>query len=166
MNVCYIMFATGSPGEPPEMICNQTMDTDENNCVLHLSWSSPPYINTNDLSHYMIHVNGTNVVNITHTANTSSWQLFAYPVCTCDSHTVSIRVVNRCGSVGPSTDNQTVVAVALPTITCPAEPRPITTTTAASSNAASSNANAFSADFDIQCPHPQNSSKFSLYCVY
>ena len=161
MNVYYIMFATGSPGEPPEMICNQTMDTDENKCILYLSWSSPPYMNTNDLSHYMIHVNGTNVVNETHTASNSSWQLFAYPVCTCDSHTVSIRVVNKCGSVGPSTDNQTVVAVALPTVTCPAKPRLLTTTTAASSNA-----NAFSTVFDIKCPHPQNSSKFSLYCVY
>ena len=100
---------------------------DENrNCVLYMSWSSPPNIAEEDLSHYMIHLNGSNVVNKTHTAG-SSLQLFAYPVC-CGSHSVSIQAVNRCDRVGPSTANQTVLPTELPVVTFPGEQSRQTTT--------------------------------------
>ena len=67
-------------------------------------------------------------MNKTHT--NSPWQLFAYPVCTCGSHNVSIRAVNRCGHVGPSTDNQTVDSTELPAVACPGEQSHQTTTNA------------------------------------
>ena len=107
------------------MVSNQTID-ENRNCVLYLSWSSPPNIAEEDLSHYMIYLNGSNVVNKTHTAG-SSLQLFAFQVC-CGSHSVSIQAVNRCGRVGPSTDNQTVLPTELPVVTCPSEQMPQTTT--------------------------------------
>ena len=125
------------------MVSNQTMFTHfNNNCILHLSWSSPSNINTRDLSHYMIHLNGTIVVNKTHTTNTSL-QLFANQVC-CGSHNVSIQAVNTAGCVGPSTNIQTVVPVTLPVITCPAdhEQNQLSTTNLTSTDGADDNANA------------------------
>ena len=128
--MCYLKKVScskpsGNPNVPQEMITNQTEDK-MGNCILYLSWSLPSNIAEEDLSHYMIHLNGSNVVNETHTAN-SSLQLFAYPVC-CGSHSVSIRAVNRCGRVGPSTDDQTVLPTELPVVTCPSEQSPQTTT--------------------------------------
>ena len=133
---------TDDPDVPGEMVSNQTKD-ENRNCFLYLSWSSPPNIAEEDLSHYMIHLNGSNVVNKTHIAS-SSWQSFAFQVC-CGSYNVSIQAVNRCGRVGPSTDNQTVLPTELPVVTCPSEPSPQTTSS-------------------TQCPEVMTECKFaSLY---
>ena len=83
---------------PSELISDQTKDA-VGNCILHLSWSNPTNIDSNDLSHYMLHIDRINAVNKTHTIN-APWQLYAYLVCTCGFHTVSVQAVSRCGSVG------------------------------------------------------------------
>ena len=111
----------------------------------------------------MIYLNGSIAVNETHATNTS-WQLFANQVC-CGSHNVSIRAVNTVGCVGPSTDIQTVVPVALPVITCLAddEPNQPTTTSTTSTDDANATANAFTTAADQYCDNPSGSKLSVLY---
>ena len=87
-------------------------------------------IDSSDLSHYMIHIDGDNVMNKTHiVTNTSSLQLFAYPLCTCGDHTVSIQAVSRCGRAGSKTESFTVLPSLLSPLTCDAQTtQPIPTT--------------------------------------
>ena len=93
------------PDMPPEMISKQTKDANET-CVLHLAWSSPRNIEIRHITHYMVHFDGKNVINKTN--DNATWSLFAYLVCMCGSHNVSITAVNRCDRPGRSTPNVAV----------------------------------------------------------
>ena len=110
------------------MISNETMDRMKN-CVVHLAWRPPVNIDSSDLSHYMIHIDGENVMNKTHNmTNNSSLQLFAYPLC-CGNYTVSIQAVSRCGRAGSETESVRVSPSPLSPLTCDAlttEPVPTT----------------------------------------
>ena len=147
------MHFSAIPGTPPEIILNQTEDP-SGDCVLYLSWSS---LQSDNVSHYMVHINGDQPVNKTHT--NSTWQLFAYPVCDCEPHTVRVRAVNIGDCAGISTASETVVPRQLPNVTCLTEPPPFTSTTITTTTAA----NAFTTSADSQCPVPQNSSESSLH---
>ena len=61
----------------------------------------------------MVHLNGTNVINETH-SNNQTLILATYPVCSCASHSISVRAVNRCGRVGQSTPSITLNPEPLP----------------------------------------------------
>lgn len=113
----FFFFFSDNPDRPSEMISNQTMDENEN-CILHLSWG---YLNssTEDLSLYMVYLNGTNVVNETHIVN-SPWQLFAYPVC-CGNHIISIRAVNKGNCASPGTPDQMIAPRSLSSAKCDTE---------------------------------------------
>ena len=103
------------------MISNQTMDRMDN-CVVHLAWRPPVNIDSKDLSHYMVHIDGDNVMNKTHTVtNNSSLQLFTYPLCTCSDHTVSIQAVSKCGLAGSKTESVRVAPSPLSPLTCDAQ---------------------------------------------
>ena len=63
----------------------------------------PPSNNAiSDVKHYMVHLNGTNIINETHTSNETSI-LATYPVCSCASYNISVHIVDRCRYVGQST---------------------------------------------------------------
>ena len=64
-------------------------------CILTFTWMMPN--NDVHISHYMINVNGKNVVNETS-------KLIAFPVKSCTNHLVTIRAVDRCGQVGDESD--------------------------------------------------------------
>lgn len=110
------VFDIADPGAPSTMLANQTMDT-KGICLLHITWSAPSNIEPRYVSHYMIHVNGSNLVNHTNLNNQQS-HLITYPVCTCGSHNVSITAVSTCDSIGQSTDNYTTMPARLYNITC------------------------------------------------
>ena len=106
---------------PSDMISNQAMDRMDN-CVVHLAWKPPANIDSSDLSHYVIHIDGENVINQSHTVtNNSSLQQFPYPLCTCGDHTVSIQAVSRCGRAGSKTESVRVVPSLLLPLTCDAQ---------------------------------------------
>ena len=157
------MYFSALPGTPSEMIFNQR-EGRSGDCVLHLSWSSPQ---SDNLSHYIVHINGDQPANKTHT--NSTWQLFSYPVCNCEPHTVSVRAVNIGDCAGISTPSETVVPRELPNVTCPTEPPPLITTTTSTTTAttAADNANSNVIYIFSACPDPcpaQNGNK--LLCIY
>ena len=114
------------------MILDQTMDA-VGNCILHLSWSNPTNIDSNALSHYMLHIDGMDAVNKTHTIN-APWQLYAYLVCTCGFHTVSVQAVSRCGRLGANASIDSVDHRNLSSQACAIEPPESTTVHVAVTN--------------------------------
>ena len=88
---------------PQYVISNQRMGT-TGRCVVNLSWSSPTNIATSDITHYMVHINGTNIANETQNVH-EPLTLATYPLCDCGSHSVSISAVDHCGRMGQSTPN-------------------------------------------------------------
>lgn len=113
------MHVSANASSPLEMLSHQTTSEVER-CVLHLTWSAPDNIPVEDVDHYMILINGENVIN--QTSNNSRRNLLAHPVCVCGPHNVSITAVNRCSQVGQSTPNMRVTPKTLPNITCDIEP--------------------------------------------
>ena len=113
------MHVSANAGAPLDMLSHQTT-SEMGRCILHLTWSAPDNIPVEDVDHYMIHINGENVINETN--NNSIRNLIAHPVCVCGSHIVSITGVDKCNRVGQRTPNMTVVSKPLPNLTCHSEP--------------------------------------------
>ena len=88
------------PDAPTSMMYDIRKDK-QNGCILHLAWNSPTNIAREELSHYMININGTTHMNETST-------MTSIHMCTCDHHHIGIIAVNRCGRTGPSTPNITL----------------------------------------------------------
>ena len=87
----------------PQVISRQVSDaSDSGSCDLYLSWNLPSNIaRPNDVSHFIVRINGTHFTNETTKANESSI-LTVYRLCSCGSHNINISAVSRCGSVGES----------------------------------------------------------------
>lgn len=118
-DIC-IKNLSADPGEPQEIIPNQTKDA-MGRCVLHLAWSSPSNIAIGLIEKYLIKIDRNINVNVTKTnSNNSTRNLFSYSVCACGPHTVSISAVNICHRMGPSTPDVTLYPKPLSGSTCPA----------------------------------------------
>lgn len=66
-------------------------------CILHIAWSNPKNMAAEDVSIYIISINGTNTHNETSNLTVT---VSVYHVCQCASHNVSITAMNKCGHVG------------------------------------------------------------------
>ena len=66
-------------------------------CALNISWTAPNNTANSDTNHFMIYIDGMNVLrNMTNINNGT----LSHPVRGCSSHSVSVRAVNRCGREG------------------------------------------------------------------
>ena len=114
---------------PQDMTIDQREGESES-CTVHLSWNSPINTAVRYVDHYMVHINGRHVINESSDENITST---TYSACSCAPHNVSIRAVNRCGHIGQSTPNITLIPEdkkPLPTLVCNQSPsRPITEVT-------------------------------------
>ena len=73
--------------------------TGNSSCVIFIAWITPINVAQDDISHYMIYINGTNVLNKTESID-QILTLTTFPVCTCAEHLVSVSAVDRCGREG------------------------------------------------------------------
>ena len=73
---------------------------------MYLGWTPPTSTAQDDVSHYMIYINGTNIFNKT-TNIGQNLILTAYPVCFCAAHQVKVSAVDRCGHEGQRSPNIT-----------------------------------------------------------
>ena len=64
-------------------------------CTMVLAWIPPSNLNTTDVTHYMVYINGTNVLNKTSEAN-HNLIVSAYRECSCATNYVGVSSVNRC----------------------------------------------------------------------
>ena len=88
------------PDVPPTI--RSHLQRDENGeCIVFLSWDIPNNVDREDLSHFMVKINGEDRLN-TNSTTTS------YPHCNCDPHNISIASVNRCNRAGPSINTSTL----------------------------------------------------------
>lgn len=69
-------------------------------CTLHISWIVPENTPINEVVHFMIFIDEVNIHNETNTKN-STFLSLSYLIRTCTPHTTSVRIINRCGRVGP-----------------------------------------------------------------
>ena len=81
---------------PYDLIVNQMTMMSMGSCIIHLGWNSPINITQADIAHYMIYINGTNIMNKTKSTD-HPLMLSAFPVCTCAAHQISVSAVDRCG---------------------------------------------------------------------
>ena len=81
---------------PYDVTVNQRTEISMGSCIIYLGWN--PLINTtqDDITHYMIYINGTNIFNKTKSTD-RPLMLSAFPVCTCAAHQISVSAVDRCG---------------------------------------------------------------------
>ena len=81
----------GVPEMPQNVIANQRING-TNGCTVLIGWLPPPNISEDDISHYMININGTSF-NETLTVT-------AHPVCECATYHVTVSAIDRCGRQG------------------------------------------------------------------
>ena len=70
-------------------------------CLVHISWTLPSGFSVMEMKHFLISLNGTPVENVP--LNNKTIIMKALPVCSCDSHMISITAVNSCGNSGRTT---------------------------------------------------------------
>ena len=84
-----------------DIISEQTRST--TGCVVRFSWTLPSNVTIDDLSHFMIFLNGEHIGN--RTVVNTSLATKTHPVCTCGTHNISIIAVNRCGLMSNNDHN-------------------------------------------------------------
>ena len=84
---------------PQNVTVNQRIYTGSLSCILYVGWNPPMNVAQDDVSHYTIYINGTNILNKT-TSIHQNLILTAYPVCTCAEHQVRVGAVDHCGREG------------------------------------------------------------------
>ena len=74
----------------------------ETGCEVQFGWSPPINPDQGNISHYIVYMNETNVLNRTSEADQNRI-LVSYPVSSCVTQNVSVSVstVNQCGREGP-----------------------------------------------------------------
>ena len=97
---------------PQDITSNLVYDDSTGGCVIQLGWSPPINLDQEDISHYIVYIDGINVLNKT-SEDDENLNLIFYPVCSCDVHSVSISAVNSCGHEGQRSHNIILEAVAL-----------------------------------------------------
>ena len=68
-------------------------------CIIYVGWNTPINVAPDEISHYRIFINETNVLNKTTNIN-QNLIMTAYPVCTCTEHQVRVGAVDHCGRDG------------------------------------------------------------------
>ena len=95
---------------PLDVTSNLTHDNGVGGCIIQLGWSPPINLDQEDISHYIVYVDGTNVLNKTSEMD-QNVTLISYPVCSCGAHSISVSVVNRCGCEGQRSPNIMLEAI-------------------------------------------------------
>ena len=76
--------------------------TGNSSCTISIAWNTPKNIAQDDISHYIIYINGTTnyyILNKTESIN-QNLILTTFPVCPCAEHQVSVSAIDRCGREG------------------------------------------------------------------
>ena len=89
------------PIMPQDVTIEQKVErcTGNSSCMISIAWTTPRNVAQDDISHYMIYINGTNVLNKTESIN-QNLVLTSFPVCPCAEHQVSVSAVDRCSHEG------------------------------------------------------------------
>ena len=76
--------------------------TENSSCTISIAWITPRNVTQDDISHYIIYINGTTNYYIFSNSTTTDQDLIltTYPVCTCAEHQVSVSAVDRCDREG------------------------------------------------------------------
>lgn len=95
------------PGDPEvqNVTANQKSDN-TGGCLVIIMWSPPSNVAAEDVSQYLVYVNGTKLYEPMPPA--------AYRMCSCGSYDISVNAVNRCGRTGQNSsfitaDNSTTL---------------------------------------------------------
>lgn len=88
---------------PQNVIVKQKMEryTGSSSCTVFIAWNTPINVAQDDISHYIVYINGTSYYTINKTENINQ-DLFltTFPVCPCAEHQVSVSAVDQCGREG------------------------------------------------------------------
>ena len=95
---------------PQNVTVNQRIEeyTERSGCTIYLGWNPPTNIAQDDVSHYIIYINGTKFYSMMTNIN-RNLILIAFPVCICASHQITVSAVDRCGREGQRSPNITPV---------------------------------------------------------
>jgi hypothetical protein len=98
------------PSIPQNIKVKQNLLVERNSsCTVSIAWITPRNVAQDDVSHYIIYVNGTtNYYVLSNTTTNDPDQdllLTTYPVCTCAEHQISVSAVDRCGREGERSPN-------------------------------------------------------------
>ena len=100
---------------PQNVTLDFTYDDSIGGCVIKLEWSPPINLDLEDISHYIVYVNGTDVLTrIIDKDEDANLTIISYPVHSCGAHNVSVSAVNRCGHEGQRSADITLEAIILP----------------------------------------------------
>ena len=89
-----VKIPAGAPNMPRDVTSNLIYDDSTGGCVIQLGWSPPINLAQEDISHYIVYVNGINVLNKISETGQNLTQIL-YPVCNCGAHSVSVSAVSR-----------------------------------------------------------------------
>ena len=89
-----------------------TYDDSTGGCVIQLGWSPPINLDQEDISHYIVYIDGIDILNKMSETD-QNLTLISYPVCNCGVHSVSVSAVNHCGREGQRSHNITLQAIIL-----------------------------------------------------
>ena len=102
-SMIYFCF-TGEPGVPNHIISKLIYGDSIGGCVIQFSWSPPTNLDQSDISHYIVYINGTNVLSKTSEMD-QNMILVSYAVFSCGTHSISVSAVDRCGRDGQKSPN-------------------------------------------------------------
>ena len=98
-NTFFIFPEPGVADTPQGIMTTQRKDNCTGRCTILLGWSPPINIATEDVSHYIVYINGTNTLSQKNEVD-KNFTLTAYAVSSCGAHQISVSVVDRCGQEG------------------------------------------------------------------
>ena len=90
------------PNVPQDIVVNQRTERYMGNCIINIGWRPPTNIDQDDITHYMIYINGTNTFNETNDVN-QNLMVISYSMCNCSTYQIRVSAVDRCGRQGQST---------------------------------------------------------------
>ena len=98
-----IMLYYYYPGdrEVQNVTANQKIDN-TGGCLVGITWSLPPNVAEEDVSQYLVYVNGTKLDEPIYMPPA------AYRMCSCGSYDISVSTVDRCGRTGQNSSFITV----------------------------------------------------------
>jgi hypothetical protein len=86
----------GVADTPQGIMTTQGKDNCTGKCTILLGWSPPTNIAIEDISHYIVYINETNLLS----QESKNFTLTAYPVSSCGAYQISVSTVDRCGREG------------------------------------------------------------------
>ena len=92
---------------PNHIISKLIYDDGIGGCVIQFSWSPPTNLDQSDISHYIVYVNGTNILSKTSEMD-QNMIIVSYAVFSCGTHSVSVSAVDHCGRDGQKSPNITL----------------------------------------------------------